>query len=116
MTMSFLLHNALIESETAEIDFQTRANVRKQRDSAATPLSLFEEKFYIPEHEQTLDRERLFQLLDRSVGLYGATLISGRAGTGKTVLAADFARRQSLACWYSIEPADSDWHEFSLSF
>jgi len=116
MTMSFLLHDALGETESIEPAASPYVNARIQRDLAALPVSLIEEKFYIPEYAQMLDRERLFELLERSVKLYGATLISGRAGTGKTVLAAGFARRQLTASWYSIEPADCDWGEFLSSF
>ena len=47
---------------------------------------------------------------------YGATLISGRAGTGKTALAADFARDRSNVSWFSVEPADIDWREFTAGY
>ena len=116
MTMSFLLHDSLSETESTEIGRPSGATSGKQRVSVSTPVSLIEEKFHIPGCEQVLERERLFELLNRSVKQYGATLISGRAGTGKTVLAAGFARRQASASWFSIEPADSDWREFSSSF
>ena len=116
MTMSFLLNDSLSETESAEIGQSPNVHIRKQKVSTKAPVSLIEEKFYIPEYSEMLERERLFELLEKSVTQYGATLISGRAGTGKTTLAAGFARRQLSASWLSVEPADGNWREFSASF
>jgi LuxR family transcriptional regulator, maltose regulon positive regulatory protein len=76
-------------------------------------LHLFAEKLRVPPTEGAISRERLDELLERSCAQFGATLISGRAGTGKTIVAAGFATRYRNVAWLSIESADSDWEVFS---
>jgi LuxR family maltose regulon positive regulatory protein len=52
--------------------------------------------------------------LEKSLAQFSATLIAGRAGTGKTALAADFARQTDCCvAWYKVETADCDWKVFS---
>lgn len=114
--MSFLLHDSLSDIESAEITGQVRVNVSKQGILDMTRVAIFEEKLRIPDTGKTVARPRLLELLERSIAQYGATLISGRAGTGKTTLAADHARKNRNRSWYTIEPADSDWQQFSASF
>jgi ATP/maltotriose-dependent transcriptional regulator MalT len=58
----------------------------------------------------------LYDLLERSISQFPATLVSGRAGTGKTAIAADFARRHRYAAWYSVEPSDVEWNVFAHYF
>ena len=116
MTMSFLLHDSLNEIETAEMNSPHRVNGGGQSTSPLSRVTILEEKLKIPLAEGLVSRPRLLELLDRSIEQYGATLISGRAGTGKTTLAAEYARQARGSSWYTIEPADLDWREFSASF
>lgn len=71
------------------------------------------EKLQIPVAEGLIERPRLHSLLKNSTGEFPATLLSGRSGTGKTALAAEFARSFKSAAWYTIEPCDIDWRSFS---
>lgn len=71
------------------------------------------EKLQIPVAEGLIERPRLHSLLKNSTGEFPATLLSGRSGTGKTALAAEFARSFKTAAWYTIEPCDIDWRSFS---
>jgi len=114
--MSFLLHDSLNEIETAEMNSPHRVNGGGQSTSPLSRVTILEEKLKIPLAEGLVSRPRLLELLDRSIEQYGATLISGRAGTGKTTLAAEYARQARGSSWYTIEPADLDWREFSASF
>jgi ATP/maltotriose-dependent transcriptional regulator MalT len=114
--MSFLLHDSLNEIESAEITSSSRINGCKKSNSARLPITIIDEKFRRPTVGSIVRRERLRDLLDRSIQQYGATLVSGRAGTGKTTLAAEFASNQRKASWYTVEPAESDWREFSAAF
>jgi ATP/maltotriose-dependent transcriptional regulator MalT len=116
MTMSFLLHDLPGEIESAELGGQVKPTLRRQRVSRSASEAIIADKVRIPEAGGTINRPRLVELIEKSVELYGATLISGRAGTGKTVLAADHARRHKNATWHTFEPADSDWREFSNAF
>ena len=75
-------------------------------------VHLLGDKLEIPDTRDLVPRPRLYELLNRSVQQFPATLISGRAGTGKTALAASFATTRKNAAWYSIEPADVEWTTF----
>jgi ATP/maltotriose-dependent transcriptional regulator MalT len=116
MTMSFLLHDSLSEIESTEITSGNRVNRGKGKTSPRSRVTVIEEKLRIPSVGRIVSRSRLLNLLEQSIDHYGATLISGRAGTGKTTLAADFASGRSNVSWLSIEPSDSAWREFSASF
>lgn len=77
-------------------------------------VKLFADKLRIPEVAEPIARPRLMEHLDKSLAQFSATLIAGRAGTGKTALAADFARNSDgCVAWYKVETADSDWNVFS---
>jgi ATP/maltotriose-dependent transcriptional regulator MalT len=115
MTMSFLLHDSLSEIESADLSPSSRLNNGKT-SSSTSKITIIEEKLRLPAVGSIVSRKRLLELLDKSIEQYGATLVSGRAGTGKTTLAAEFALTQKKALWYTIEPADADWREFSSAF
>jgi len=53
---------------------------------------LIHEKIAVPDASPRVSRQRLLKLLVENVVCCNATIINGRAGTGKTTLAADFAR------------------------
>ena len=74
---------------------------------------LIHEKIAIPAQSGHVSRPRLLKLLEDNLASYNATIINGRAGTGKTVLAAGFARRSGLAVsWYKVDAPDSDLRVF----
>ena len=80
---------------------------------------LINEKIVVPDELPRVSRSRLLRLLEKNLASYNATIINGRAGTGKTTLAADFAcnagRRVS---WYKVDAADSDprvFYEYLLA-
>lgn len=83
-----------------------------QRDG----VHLLKEKLVVPSCRSAIKRQRLLGLLERSAAKFPATLISGRTGTGKTVLAAAFARTQDNVGWYSVESSDADWNVFANYF
>jgi LuxR family maltose regulon positive regulatory protein len=74
---------------------------------------LIHEKIAVPDASPRLSRPRLLKLLTANVASCNATIINGRAGTGKTALAADFARHAGRAVsWYKVDAADSDLRMF----
>jgi len=115
MTMSFLLHDDFEDFASVEIRGPDQRTERGARSVASAETLLRRDKFQVPDLGPIFYRKRLVDLISLSVEQYGATLISGRAGTGKTVLAADFARRQQRAAWYSLGAADAAWPEFAES-
>lgn len=106
-------------------DFVERTDTYEPRSSspasrsgntAERPFHIFAEKLRIPRIGPVIERPRLDDLLEKSCTQFGATLVSGRAGTGKTTVAAGFAGRYPHIAWYSVESADSDWSVFSHYF
>src|SRR6185503_8996883 len=74
---------------------------------------LIHEKIVVPEPSSRVSRFRLLRMLQENQASYNATIIYGRAGTGKTSLAADFARHAGRAvAWYKVDAADCDLRLF----
>lgn len=60
-----------------------------------------------------LSRERLLLTMQESLNCCSATIVNGRSGTGKTLLALDFARSVGRrAAWYKVDSADNDLSVF----
>jgi ATP/maltotriose-dependent transcriptional regulator MalT len=58
-------------------------------------------------------RERLFSTLRESLASCSSTIVHGRAGSGKTMLATDFARRAGRAvAWYKLDAPDCELSVF----
>lgn len=89
-------------------------NLEKKPKIKIDSVKLLADKLRIPTVAEPVTRPRLFRHLEKSLAQFSATLIMGRAGTGKTDLAADFARQSDYCvAWYKVETADSDWKIFS---
>jgi LuxR family maltose regulon positive regulatory protein len=66
-----------------------------------------------PSPARYLSRGRLLCAVTESLAGGSATIISGRAGTGKTALAVEFARSAGRAtAWYKVDAADGDLSVF----
>jgi len=90
------------------------------RTTAATPskgerdtVHILSEKLEIPNYAGLVERPRLIHKLERSLSRFAATLVSGRAGTGKTSIAAAYARTRKSAAWFTVESSDIDWNVFA---
>ena len=112
MTMTFFLHDG---PDAFQITDQFNAvpgnggGTKRPADAAAHFLL---HKLRIPETDGLIGRPRLADLLDKSRTSFPATVISGRAGTGKTSLAASFASGFKNVAWMTVEPPDADWRTF----
>lgn len=82
-------------------------------DTTSAPRELVSEKISIPRPFPVVSRPRLTGLLEDSLRSCTSTILSGRAGTGKTVLALDFAlncgRRVS---WYKVDAPEAELEVF----
>lgn len=77
-------------------------------------VKLFADKLCVPPVDSPIARPRLIEHLEKSLAQFSATLVAGRAGMGKTLLAAEFARQKKCQiAWYKAETADTDWKIFS---
>ncbi len=115
MAMLYSFHENL-EINDAETQFEVVSSQHKTQSGRKAELHLFTEKLDVPKFENQISRPRLNQMLLKSSRQFGATLILGRAGSGKTVLAAEFAKQYKKVAWYSIESADNSWEVFSKYF
>lgn len=70
---------------------------------------LITEKITQPHRLPRVSRARLINMLDKSMSAGSSTIISGRAGAGKTALALDFAHQCGRAvAWYKVDAPDAD--------
>lgn len=81
--------------------------------SERTPNQLISEKMAIPSEVPRSSRPRLLAMLEQSLTSCTSTILIGRAGTGKTALAVDFARQcgRSVA-WYKVDAPDGELRIF----
>ncbi len=76
-------------------------------------LQLIPEKIAPPAELPRVSRGRLLATLDESLAACNSTIVHGRTGTGKTMLAVDFARRCGRpVAWYKLDAPDSDLSVF----
>lgn len=72
-------------------------------------LEIIAEKIAQPAPPPRVSRLRLLEMLEKSMAAGTSTIISGRAGTGKTSLASDFAHRcDRPVAWYKVDAPDAD--------
>jgi LuxR family maltose regulon positive regulatory protein len=76
-------------------------------------VQVIPEKITPPVELPRVSRERLLATLGDSLESCNSTIIQGRAGTGKTMLVTDFARRSGRrAAWYKLDAPDSELPAF----
>ena len=79
-------------------------------------MHILQDKLQIPSANGLMKRLRIDSLLEKSAAQFPATLICGRAGSGKTAIAAGFAAKFRKVAWYTVESTDADWPVFSAYF
>ncbi|HSE18834.1 MAG TPA: hypothetical protein VLB46_17380 [Pyrinomonadaceae bacterium] len=109
--MSFILqdHFDVTERYSPAVDITAATPLKGERDG----VHILKEKLEIPVCEGLVERPRLIEKLEKSLGHFTATLVSGRAGTGKTSIAAAYARTRKIAAWFTVESSDIDWNVFT---
>lgn len=80
-------------------------------------MDLIRSKTSIPNNAPRVSRRRLLEMLEDSLNCCSSTIITGRAGTGKTMLAGDFARYCGRrVAWYKVDAPDADLRVFLSYF
>jgi LuxR family maltose regulon positive regulatory protein len=76
-------------------------------------MHLILDKITVPAKRPRVSRTRLLDMLRGSLNSCTSTIINGRAGTGKTSLAVDFAWRCGRrVAWYKVDASDGDLRVF----
>jgi LuxR family maltose regulon positive regulatory protein len=71
------------------------------------------EKITRPNNSGLLSRDRLLSLMSQSLTACSATVLIGRAGSGKTSLGADFASKcRRPTAWYKVDAPETDIRVF----
>lgn len=72
-------------------------------------MQVIEDKIAAPRQSMHAARPRLLRMLWEGLDSCTSTIITGRAGTGKTLLATDFARACGRrTAWYTVEAPDGE--------
>ena len=111
MMMTFSINQCIEPRSAFEGSFQGTTST-----GPADQMPVVREKLRMPDALDLIARPRMTKLLRRSQAQFPATLILGRAGTGKTSIAASFSREFERPGWYSVESNDTDWGLFSRYF
>jgi ATP/maltotriose-dependent transcriptional regulator MalT len=111
MTMTFSIHESIQPDGALDLGIG-EASTNRIPDG----FTLVREKLRVPVSERIVPRPRLSAMVRRSQQLYPATLITGRSGMGKTVIAAEFASKFRDVAWFSVEGNDKDWRSFARYF
>ena len=114
--LRYVMMTYFLDSDIDSSDIYTPVNRSSVPSPQRDDVHLLKEKLVIPSCRRAIKRQRLLGLLERSVAKFPATLVSGRTGTGKTVMSAAFARTQDNVGWYSVESSDADWQVFANYF
>lgn len=116
MTMAYFFRDSIDPLATYDLDDHGRDDSAYTGAPMADDLHIFREKLRVPTLNGDITRPRLVRALERSRRQFPATLITGRSGTGKTSIAATFARDAGKTCWYTVDAADTDWPVFARYF
>ena len=87
--------------------------IDSSHDFSMTRLEIITDKIAVPTRMPRVSRPRLLSTLKQSMASGTVTIVSGRAGTGKTALARDFSRQCGRpVAWYKIDAPDADAQVF----
>jgi LuxR family maltose regulon positive regulatory protein len=76
-------------------------------------MQVIHDKVTVPHQNPRVSRPRLLRVLEEGLDSCTSTIITGRAGTGKTLLAKDFARNsEARTAWYTVEAPDGELRIF----
>src|SRR5262245_45775896 len=76
-------------------------------------MKIITSKVTMPTEIPRVCREGLLDTVRDNLKSYPATVINGRAGTGKTMLAVDFVRRhEGFAAWYKVDASEMSFPFF----
>lgn len=117
MMLNYTFHENIDESDSIMF-FESLSHSSKTTDmnGKSNDVRIISEKISIPKTDIDFCRARLTELLSKQTEQFGSSFILGRAGTGKSTLAIEFAKDYERVAWFRVESTDSDWETFSQYF
>jgi hypothetical protein len=114
MSMTYFLHDGLEAYDTLQISPAAASQYSPNTTGAqhAAPKLKRRGKAPVP-GPGLIERPRLTGALARVHEDLAATLITGRAGTGKTSLAAQYAAAVGQSAWLELDTPDVEWDNFA---
>ena len=114
MSMTYFLHDGLEAYDTLQISPAAASQYSPNATGAhhAAPKLKRRGKAPVP-GPGLIERPRLTDALARVHEDLAATLITGRAGTGKTTLAAQYAAQVGSSAWLELDTPDVEWGNFA---
>ncbi len=116
MTMSFIGEDGIDPGSYSTNRSASVFYTESAKPGRPISVPLIESKIRLPALEGPPIQKRLFDTMKRSMSNHSATMLVGRAGSGKTFLAANIAAGTKGARWYSLDAADADWTVFQGYF
>jgi ATP/maltotriose-dependent transcriptional regulator MalT len=116
MAMTFLLPDSIDSGEFYGGFSSGQGTVAEDRAASTHEVHILREKLTVPKFDALIGRPRLSETLERSLTTFGATMLCGRAGSGKSALAADFCERYSQVAWLTVDGGDAEWKNFAAYF
>lgn len=117
MMLNYTFHENIDDGESLML-FESLASYSKSDGfkGKISDIRIISEKITIPKADYNFHRLRLTELLSKQMEQFGGSFILGRAGTGKSTLAIEFAQNYERVAWFRIESTDSNWETFSQYF
>ncbi len=114
MMLNYTFHENIDESDSIML-FESISHSSKTTDMKGkfNDVRIISEKISIPKADYNFCRPRLTELLSKQSEQFGNSFILGRAGTGKSTLAIEFAKDYQSVAWFRVDSTDSDWETFS---
>jgi LuxR family maltose regulon positive regulatory protein len=83
--------------------------IDSNHDISAAKLDLIAEKITRPADLPRVSRRRLLDMLEKSLSSGTSTIVTGRAGSGKTAVAVDFADKCGRpVAWYKVDAPEAN--------
>ena len=117
MMLNYSFHENLDDSDVlmSSNSFSSPSKTTVFRENF-NDMRIIAEKIRVPDSNINFYRARLNELLTKQTEQFGTSLILGRAGTGKSTVAIEFAKNYERVAWFNVESTDLEWETFSQYF